>query len=256
MWAASDIAVVDDAQGCEQLLLRPGGAPAVKGQRGQRIDRGEVAEVAAEIAFHAPDGGDHLGRHAIALAGRLQRCSRFAQLGAALGDALGRYGAVQVLPGRAREFRLRAVQLHRAALQPGRLQCAAHGFLRDAGVQRLAREITLPRFEAGGLGLLGGIRRGGGFGLHGRGRRRGGGHGGRHRDRRRRRPGRATGQQHGGQGGGQGGTVERGGMASGGKGVGGGVCVRHPAIVSAAPRLGVQHGVSALGVRGRYAVRP
>lgn len=84
-----DVALVNDAQRCQQLGLRPGAAAAFIRQGGQCIHRAEGAKVAAVVALHAPDGGDDVGRHAIAGGCRLQGGAVRRQLRLALGDALG-----------------------------------------------------------------------------------------------------------------------------------------------------------------------
>jgi len=63
---AVDVAVLQDLQRSEQLVTRPGLAPALEAERGQRVDGRDVAEVAAVVAFHAPDGDHDGGRHAVA----------------------------------------------------------------------------------------------------------------------------------------------------------------------------------------------
>ena len=56
-----------------QLLAEVGGARRkVEGQRGERLDGGELAGVATVEGFHADDGDDDLGRHAMFLRGALQ----------------------------------------------------------------------------------------------------------------------------------------------------------------------------------------
>ena len=56
-----------------QLLAEVSGARRkVEGQRGERLDGGEFAGVATVEGFHADDGDDDLGRHAMFLRGALQ----------------------------------------------------------------------------------------------------------------------------------------------------------------------------------------
>ena len=57
-----------------QLLAEVGGARRkVEGQRGERLDGRELAGVATVEGFHADDGDDDLGGHAMFLRGALQR---------------------------------------------------------------------------------------------------------------------------------------------------------------------------------------
>ena len=49
------------------FVLEHLGAPAIIGQRHQRAQRRQIAHVGAEIAFEAPERGDHRRRHAVFL---------------------------------------------------------------------------------------------------------------------------------------------------------------------------------------------
>ncbi len=168
-----DVALVDDAQRGQQFTVRPVAAAALVGQRGERIDGAEAAEVRPVVAFHAPDGGDGLGRHAVARGRRVQGCALFGQHIAAALDARGRHGAVQVGPGRARELGLGAVELDHLGQPLRAVQGCGDCFRADAGLQGLLPEARDPLREAGLVGLGGkrggiGCRRGG-LGRGGRG---------------------------------------------------------------------------------------
>lgn len=139
-----DIALVHDAQRGQQFCLGPGAAAAFIGQRGQRVHGAERPEIAAVVALHAPDGGDHGGRHATAGGSGFQRGAVFGQLGLALGNALRRDRTVKVGPGCAREFRLCPVKLHHTRLPLRLAQHFAHRAGLDARLQGLRRKRVAP----------------------------------------------------------------------------------------------------------------
>ena len=139
-----DVALVHDAQRGQQFGLGPGAAAAFIGQRGQRVHGAERPEIAAVVALHAPDGGDHGGRHAIAGGSGFQRGAVFGQLGLALGNALRRDRTVKVGPGCAREFRLCPVKLHHTRLPLRLAQHFAHRAGLDARLQGLRRKRVAP----------------------------------------------------------------------------------------------------------------
>ena len=142
-----DIAVVDDAQCGNQLFFRPFGAAAFVGQGRQRINGGEIAKVAAVIAFHAPDGCDHRGGHAVALGRRLQGGRCLLHLGLAVFDAQRRYRTIQILPGRACEFGLGPVGVHSAGTQACVADIAQGGWA-DACCAGLDHESLFPALKA------------------------------------------------------------------------------------------------------------
>ena len=164
-----DVALVDDAQRCQQLGLRPGAAAPFVRQGGQCVHRAEGAKVAAVVALHAPDGGDDAGRHAVAGGCGLQCCAVRRQLGLTLGNALGRDGAVQVRPRGAGELGLGAVQLDHAGQPLCLAEHVAHSGGANAGLQRLGRKGGQPLGKAGGVVSIGaGLRLCGGWGGRGR----------------------------------------------------------------------------------------
>ena len=61
------VAALDDAQRIEQLRAEEVGAAAVIGERGDRAQDFVVAEIGAEVALQAPEGGEHRRRHAVLL---------------------------------------------------------------------------------------------------------------------------------------------------------------------------------------------
>ncbi|CFO51154.1 Uncharacterised protein [Bordetella pertussis] len=66
-----------------------GGIEVVECQRRQGVDHAEVAHVAAIQGFHADDGGDDRGRHAVALGGAVEQVLVGVPEFHAPGDALG-----------------------------------------------------------------------------------------------------------------------------------------------------------------------
>ena len=59
------VAALDDAERIEQLLAEEIGPPAVIGESRQRAQNVVVAEIGAEVAFKAPEGGEHRRRDAV-----------------------------------------------------------------------------------------------------------------------------------------------------------------------------------------------
>ena len=68
-----EIAAVDDLQRGDGLVLEHLRAAAVIGQRHQRRQRMQIAQLGAEIALQPPERGDHGRRHAIFLLGAVER---------------------------------------------------------------------------------------------------------------------------------------------------------------------------------------
>ena len=88
------IAALDDAQRVEQLRAEEVGAAAVIGERGDRAEDFVVAEIGAEVALQAPEGGEHRRRHAVFLFDRSERGGMLLDLGEAVGNAAAAHHAV------------------------------------------------------------------------------------------------------------------------------------------------------------------
>ena len=124
--------------------LRPGviGARAVIGERRQRLEHIEAAHGAAIIGFVSPDRNQDFLRHAVfGFDGRQDRAVAYQQR-AAVGNALRRYGGVEIAPHRIGEFGLVEVEVGDALQARCLAERGVIGLSRNAGGQRRAAEIV------------------------------------------------------------------------------------------------------------------
>ena len=106
------IAQLQDLEGGDQLTLKKRTAPPVIGQRGERVQGGNVAAHRAIGAFQPPDGGDDFGVNAIGGLDPGQRFGLGFQGLKPMSDAVLRDGGVKIFPDRLGEFVLVAVVAH------------------------------------------------------------------------------------------------------------------------------------------------
>lgn len=103
------VALLEDLQGGEQLVVGELRAAPFMRQGGQRADHAQAAGIAAEIAFHAPDGDHEASVDAIALFDGAQDIGMFGEQALAGEDPARRQCIVEVFPDRPAELRLAAV---------------------------------------------------------------------------------------------------------------------------------------------------
>ncbi|MCY1442602.1 hypothetical protein D9M71_589770 [compost metagenome] len=142
-----DVAMLDDLQRGDQLVLGELRAAAFIGQGGQRADDRLVALELAEVAFHAPHRDQHLAVDAIALLDAGQQFGVLLQQLLAVTHTQGRQGAFEVLPHRAGELRLAAVGLDHVHVGGDAEEGAVEGVRRNTGLQGLLAEAGLPLRE-------------------------------------------------------------------------------------------------------------
>ena len=99
----------DDAQRVHQLRAEVVAAPAVIGERRQRRQDLEFAEIAAEVALQAPEGGDDRRRHAVFLLDLAEQRGVLLHLLLAVRDAIAADHAVGELQEGLVEHRLAMV---------------------------------------------------------------------------------------------------------------------------------------------------
>ena len=103
------VAAFDDAQRVEQLLAEEIGPPAVIGERRERAENIVVAEIGAEVAFQAPEGGEHRRRHAVFLLDLREQRRVLLDLGEAVGNARAAHHPVGELQKGLVEHRLAVI---------------------------------------------------------------------------------------------------------------------------------------------------
>ncbi|MNH16299.1 hypothetical protein D3C79_759340 [compost metagenome] len=142
-----DVAMLDDLQRSDQLVLGELRAAALIGQGSQRADHRLVALELAEVAFHAPYRDQHLAIDAIALLDAGQQFGVLLQQLLAVAYTQGRQGAFEVFPYWAGEFRLAAIGLDHVHVGGDAEEGAVEGVLRNAGLQGLLAKACLPLCE-------------------------------------------------------------------------------------------------------------
>ena len=95
--ADADIALVDDAQGRDQLAAEIGPAPPVEAKRGERRHHHVIAGDLAEIAFHPPQSDDKARLDIVAPPDRVEQAPIVVELAARILDALRAHRLLQIL---------------------------------------------------------------------------------------------------------------------------------------------------------------
>ena len=156
------VAALDHAQRVEQMAAEHVAAPAVIGQRRQRLERLVLALAGAEIALQPPERGDDRGRHAVILLLAGEDRLEFLDLG----HARGQPGAGQHLVGEfeevLREEALPPVDADDALVEHQIGRCRVEGGGRDALGQGLLLEVGEPAVEVAGIAAIGVLGEGGG----------------------------------------------------------------------------------------------
>ena len=147
----SDMALVEDAQGIDQLGAEERAAPFVVGQRRQRPDHGIAPGVPAEVALQPPEGDQVARLDVIFAPDSLQKRPMLGQHPAAALDALRGHGPVQVGPKGPGELGLLAVQLEHPLDRRDPGQRGLDGRLGDAGRGGVPLDPLEPCVEGGQL---------------------------------------------------------------------------------------------------------
>ncbi len=145
------VAALDDAQRVEQLRAEEIGPAAVIGECGDGAENLVVAEIAAEVALQAPEGGEHRRRHAVFLFHLGEQLGVLLDLGEPVGDAAAANHAVGKLQEGLVEHRLAVVAAHDGRVEGHRRGRFGDHARRDALGGGFFLEILEPAFVGTGV---------------------------------------------------------------------------------------------------------